>query len=467
MSSPDVVGEGHEGRGDEERLAGFLDEVLGAPGHEVVGLTRLSGGASRDTWSFELVAPHGSPGSARPLIVQRMRRGALPVAGGMAGEATLVQAAGVAGVPVPDVVAGSDDPAILGSPFVVTERLAGETLAPRLLRDERWAAVRPKLVGQSAAALAAIHRIDTDGVTHLRKDDPVRQLRMLLDGLDVARPAFELALRWLEDRRPDPVEARVVHGDFRLGNLLVDEHGLRAVLDWELAHLGDPLEDLGWFCVRAWRFGHRPPVAGLGEREELWSAYEAAGGTSVDPEAARWWEVLGTLRWGVICALQASAHTSGASRSVELAAIGRRVCETEYDLLLLLGSSPIGREELLGRLGPVHWDGASLPTPDALELLDAVREFVDGAVKDATEGRVRFHARVAANVLAALERELGSLDRRRTVHADRLAALGLADDRSLAAAIRAGRADADVRAAVDAGVLDALAVTNPEYVVER
>jgi aminoglycoside phosphotransferase (APT) family kinase protein len=127
-----------------------------------------------------------------------------------------------------------------------------------------------------------------------------------------------------------------VHGDFRLGNLLVDRSGLVAVLDWELAHLGDPLADLGWFTVRAWRFGGAGEVAGLGSIDELVDAYENAGGASVDRDALRWWQVMGTLRWGVICMLQASTHLSGASRSVELAAIGRRVCENEYDVLRLL-----------------------------------------------------------------------------------------------------------------------------------
>ena len=117
---------------------------------------------------------------------------------------------------------------------------------------------------------------------------------------------------------------------------MVGPDGLRAVLDWELAHLGDPIEDLGWFCVRAWRFGSTDPAGGFGSRDELLAAYEAAGGGAVDPAELHWWEVLGTLKWGVICVMQATAHLTGLSRSVELAAIGRRVCETEHDLLELL-----------------------------------------------------------------------------------------------------------------------------------
>ncbi|MEZ5205083.1 MAG: phosphotransferase family protein [Acidimicrobiales bacterium] len=159
-----------------------------------------------------------------------------------------------------------------------------------------------------------------------------------LDLLDEHRPAFELALRWLADRRPPERPTSVVHGDFRVGNLLVDpDHGLRAVLDWELAHLGDPLEDLGWLCVRAWRFGGDGEAGGVGPLDDLLDAYAEATGEPVSADDVHWWIVAGTLTWGLICAVQARRHLDGHVRSVELATIGRRVCETEYDLLDLIG----------------------------------------------------------------------------------------------------------------------------------
>jgi aminoglycoside phosphotransferase (APT) family kinase protein len=119
----------------------------------------------------------------------------------------------------------------------------------------------------------------------------------------------------------------------------VNEHGLAAILDWELAHLGDPMEDLGWLCVRAWRFGGAQPVAGLGTYDELFDAYEKESGIRPDFDVVRWWEILGTLKWGVICISQAATHLNGLVRSHELAAIGRRVCENEYDLIELLTES--------------------------------------------------------------------------------------------------------------------------------
>jgi aminoglycoside phosphotransferase (APT) family kinase protein len=158
----------------------------------------------------------------------------------------------------------------------------------------------------------------------------------VLAGKPDPHPVLEYVAAWLRRHRPDPVEARLVHGDFRLGNLLVDTSGIRAVLDWELAHLGDPVEDLAWLTIRAWRFGAAPEVAGCGEVDDLVGAYEAAGGATVDRDRLRWWQVMGCFRWGVICLHQVGRHLSGAERSVELAAIGRRVAEAEYDAMLLL-----------------------------------------------------------------------------------------------------------------------------------
>ena len=240
--------------------------------------------------------------------------------------ASAFRAAASAGVPVAPLVAAGDG-------FVVSERLEGETIPRRLLRDQQWSGARAVLARQCGLALRAIHSIPPAAVPGLVEQDQVGQFREILDGFGYPSPAFELGFRWLEANRPPPSSSGpvVVHGDFRLGNLLVGPEGLRAVLDWEIAHLGDPMEDLGWLCVRAWRFGSPLPVAGVGEYEELFDAY---GG--VEREVVRWWEVLGTLKWGIMCIIQASTHLSGASRSVELAAIGRRVCENEHDLLLLL-----------------------------------------------------------------------------------------------------------------------------------
>jgi aminoglycoside phosphotransferase (APT) family kinase protein len=308
-------------------LAGELTAALGG---EVLieGLRRLSGGASRVTSSFEAVAPDGT---RTPLVVQQVRSAAESTGPGMAVEAAVLRAAGEAGVPVPRVVAVGE-----GASFVVQEHVEGETIARKILRDDDFAAARPRLAAQCGRALAALHAMPVDAVPGLDVPDQMAQYRAVLDASGQPHPAFELAFRHLEATRPATSATTVVHGDFRLGNLIVGADGLRAVLDWELVHLGDPLEDLSWLCVKSWRFGAAPRVGGFGEVPELVGAYEEASGRRVDLDALRWWETFGTLKWGIMCIMQAAAHLTGAARSVELAAIGRRVCEVEHDLLLLL-----------------------------------------------------------------------------------------------------------------------------------
>jgi aminoglycoside phosphotransferase (APT) family kinase protein len=228
----------------------------------------------------------------------------------------------------------------LGEGFVM-DRVEGETIPRRILRDDAYASVRPELAAQCGRIAAQIHAIDLAALPPLPlQSAPVQldQFRAALDTFGEPHPAFELALRRLAERLPaSPPEPRLVHGDFRNGNLIVGPEGIRAVLDWELAHLGDPAEDLGWLCVRSWRFGVVDKlVGGFGDVADLLQAYAAAGGQPVDEEALRFWVGLGTLRWGVICMGQAFTHLMGTVRSVELATIGRRVAETEWDLLGIL-----------------------------------------------------------------------------------------------------------------------------------
>lgn len=315
-------------RPDTELSAG-LAEVLGLGVGDVRDVVRLSGGASRETFRF--VA------GDRALILQRQRRGDTRE---MAVEAAVLRTAHTGGVPVAEVIASStpgapaDNP--LGAAFIVMAAVEGETIARKILRDDTYAAAREMLPAHFGAALARLHTLDPAAVPGLAASDQMAMYREVLDRSGQPHPAFELAFRWLEDHRPATTATCIVHGDFRLGNVIVGADGLRAVLDWELAHVGDPMEDLGWLCVKAWRFGSPLPVAGVGDYEQLFAAYEAAGGMRVDPDVVRWWEVLGTLKWGIICIMQAGAHLSGMSRSHELAAIGRRVCENEYDLFLAL-----------------------------------------------------------------------------------------------------------------------------------
>ena len=257
----------------------------------------------------------------------------------------------------------------------------------------------------------------------------------MLDALGEARPALELGVRWLAAHRPPEGPLVTVHGDYRFGNFLVGPEGLRGVLDWELAHTGDPAEDIGWLCAPAWRFGGSGEVGGFGALPALLAAYTAAGGEAVVPARVHWWQVYATVKWATICALQASAHLSGATRSVELATIGRRVCESEWDLFGLLGTPPPAPA------GPGAADGPTAPfgRPTAAELVEAVGEYLDG-VRERSQGGARFEARVARNALGIAERELRLGPALAAAHAARLAGLGVADDAALAAALTVGRA---------------------------
>lgn len=316
---------------DEGALAAVLTQAYGLE-TRVDGLRRDSGGASRITCAFDAVT---AAGDRHPLIL-RLSAPGRSAGGPLLQEAALMRAAATAGVPTPEVVAAGDEVGPLGVPFVVMTRVAGETIPRRILRDAEFQAVRPRLARQCGEILAAVHAIPPASVPGLEAGDQLAVWREVLDGTGEPHPALELGLRRLELDRPSSSRSTVVHGDFRNGNLVVGPDGVRAVLDWELAHLGDPLEDLGWLCVKAWRFGAAPPVGGFGDYDQLVEAYESASATRVDRAALRWWETLGVLKWAVICIMQARRHLSGGERSVELAALGRRVAESEWDLLQML-----------------------------------------------------------------------------------------------------------------------------------
>jgi aminoglycoside phosphotransferase (APT) family kinase protein len=316
----------------QDSLAAVLRPILHGDA-AIDNLRALTGGASRTTWAFEAVTPD----QRRSLI---LRIGPPDdVHAGMELEARAQAAAAAAGAPVPHVLIADDSPAALGNPYLICDEIKGETIVRRIERqlDQRG---RSRLLGQCAQALAAIHRADIGAVndSQLSTQDQLIEWRDRLDAMGDTTATFEWAFRWLDSHRPARSPSRLVHGDYRMGNLIIDGSELAAVLDWELVRIGEVYEDLAWFCIRAWRFG--APVdraaGGLGSIEDFLGAYEHASGATLDRVVFHWWLVLATLRWGVICRYQAERHLSGLTRSVELAAIGRRVCETEWDLLTLL-----------------------------------------------------------------------------------------------------------------------------------
>jgi aminoglycoside phosphotransferase (APT) family kinase protein len=314
---------------EETAVAGVLATVLPAP-VTVTELHSLSGGASADTWSLDVL---DAAGVAHALIVRRgAGRGGVSLGLDARVEPLVQRAAVRAGVPAAEVVAIFDDP-VLGAGYVM-RRLTGETIPRKLLRDPAFGAALSRLAGDSAAALRAIHAVPVDELPAIPRLPAVEQLNLLESlhrSVGQPVPTFELGLRWLREHLPAPGPLCLVHGDFRMGNFLLDARGLVAVLDWELAHLGDPMEDIAWLCTRAWRFGGPGEVGGFASLADFIDGYG-----EVEPARLRFWTVLSALKWGIICQLQSFAHLSGEVPSVERAAIGRRVTETELDLLLAL-----------------------------------------------------------------------------------------------------------------------------------
>ena len=329
--------------GGATALQAGLDALLPRllPGvQRCAGLQRLSAGATLQTWSFDGV---GEGGVQHGLILRRSP-------GGLRGneslsltlEAELVRGLAGSGVPVAEVLHTLQPADGIGDGFIM-RRIAGETIARKIQRDAPYAEARRVLVGQLGAAAGALHRQPLDRLPAL----PVRSTAATLAALQrrchaMAQPdaVFEWSLKWLERHLPaEPARLHLVHGDYRLGNVIVGEEGLRAVLDWEIAHLGDPAEDLAWVCLPPWRFGQiTQPVAGLGQRNELFAAWQQATGEAVDPQRVRWWQAAGSLRWGLGCAGMRDWFESGRDPSVERAMIARRVSENQIDLLRLLDS---------------------------------------------------------------------------------------------------------------------------------
>ncbi len=336
-----------EGGVDATVSAATLAAALSGEGargpDSITGLRRLSGGANMETWAFNL--EHA--GASKPLILRRSPLGSAVAAADsplsqlpLTAEAALLPLAAAQGVSVPSVlrVLGLDDP--LGPGYVMSHE-RGEALPGRILADDRYSIAREQLARQCGATLARIHQVRPallpPEVPNQTLQERLALQQSLLDRYGNSSPVHQLALNWLTANAPEPTQHCLLHGDFRNGNLLVDEQGLVAVLDWELAHCGDPAEDLGYLCGNVWRFGRADkPVGGFGEYEDLLAGYEAVAGWAPDMATLRYWEVFCALGWGLVCLTMIDLYRSGADSSLERAAVGRRVSESEMDLLLLL-----------------------------------------------------------------------------------------------------------------------------------
>lgn len=444
------------------QFATHLETALGQPVH---ALTRLTAGASMESWAFEA-------GGER-LILRRTPGGVETHTGlggiSMATEAALICAALNHGVTAPEVRRVFDADSPIGTAYVMS-RLPGEALPPRLFRQAELTSVLSALPERLAKEMAAIHDIPLSAlpntVPRAGAADLIESYFTAYVTLGERRPVYDLAFRWLRENCPQPFEPPVlVHGDFRMGNLLIDGSGLTAVLDWEIAHLGDPHQDLAYICAPSWRFGRRDkPVGGIGEIEPFLEAYETASGQTVDRDRFLFWRVLTTLFWGSACMTMLGDWRDGSERTIERAAIGRRISEVEVDLLLLLADIEGVDAAPLPAIDNPTLDPQTGQTTLA-EMITAVSEWNDGHVTPTAQGRDRFQSRIAANLLSQLSREAqmgrAFAFRRR----DRLKALRLTPD-LLSEGLSAGTVDWRNTAIFDHlryCVMERLLIDQPDY----
>ena len=388
----------------EQQITSILMREL--PGFDhLLKAERLSGGASQETYRLEMVV-----GGQETLLAMRRSPGGQtvePAPGhpGLAVEALLMQTARIAEVPEPGIVYVLNQEDGLGDGFIM-DWLDGITLGAKVVRSPELDEVRPELARLCGQALARIHAIDLESTglsSHLDILTPTEYVEQTWNryrDYGTPQPMIDFTARWLLDNLPGDYTPALVHNDFRNGNIMFDETGIVAVLDWEVAHIGDPARDLGWICTNSWRFGRSDlPVGGFGLYEDLFQGYESVSGKPVDPLTVRWWEIFGSFWWAIGCLGMAEHYRTGPDKTVERPAIGRRSSECQVDCVNLLIPGPV---EIVQTI-----EGVALhEMPSTEELMTSVRDFLREEVMSATQGRVNFLARVAGNSLDIVIREL-------------------------------------------------------------
>ena len=424
-------------------LHAFMTRTVGAGA--LTGLTRLSGGANMESWAFDW---------ADGAYVLRRAPSADYMAGrpyGHADEAALVMAAHGAGVKAPEVVGVLADGDGMGTGYVM-RRVIAEVSPAKILANPP-----PSLLTDLGRELARIHAIPASAIPAaiplMDTAAALAELKARFIDYGGDRPVIALAIKWCEDHRPPPADPVLVHGDYRMGNVMVDADGLAVVLDWELAHRGDAHEDLAFGCMTVWRFGRiDQPAFGVGSLEDYFAAYEAAGGGKVDRDRFHFWLVYRTLWWALGCLQMGQAWRSGADPTVERVVVGRRTAEQELDLLLLLeaGASEAERARAL----PPAPLAAAAPVgePTNREMVQAVRDWLAEEIKPAAEGHGKFQVAVAMNALGIVMRDLEAGVRAE----DKVLADGL-----LSGAVTLAQPGLLVR--LRRAVLDKCAVDSPKY----
>jgi aminoglycoside phosphotransferase (APT) family kinase protein len=358
-------------------------------------LTRLTGGANMESSSFDYDgagyvlrrAPSPEMMAGRPF--------------GHDVEAAIIRAAVDGGVKAPIIIGELDPGDGIGTGYVM-KRVEADVNPAAILADPP-----APLITDIARELARIHALPTAGLAVPVMDTAaaLADLKARFIGYGGDRPILALAIKWLEDHLPTPAPPVLIHGDFRMGNLMVNRDGLAAVLDWEIAHLGDAHEDLAYGCMTVWRFGHIDrPAFGCSDLNTYFAAYEAESGMTVDRARFRFWLVYRTLWWALGCMQMADIWRTGADRTLERAVIGRRTSENELDLLMLLEDDAPQTQRLPLTLEPTP-DARRMGEPSTTEMLEAISEWIVADVKPKAEGHDKFKVAVALNALGMLARE--------------------------------------------------------------
>ncbi|MEO0441717.1 MAG: phosphotransferase family protein, partial [Pseudomonadota bacterium] len=319
----------------EKRLSAACTRALETDG-KISELQRLSGGASMESWAFVF--------GGEEFVLRRLPSGISADDEGLRGiplaiQADVIDQAVKAGVSAP-VVRGRLIPEDgIGEGFFM-DRAKGETLPHKILGNPEYLSAEATLSNQCAAQLAAIHSIDPatlpDSLEYFSPRELIQLQKDKYHEIGGSIPIYEYAFHWLFENAPETDAREPVHGDFRMGNLMITPDGISAVLDWELARFGDPVQDLAYLCTPSWRFGHYDKVAGgFDSQDNFLAAYARHSGQEVDPDRFRFWLIYSTLWWGVACMVMGEIWRSGGDRSLERTVIGRRVSEVEIDLALL------------------------------------------------------------------------------------------------------------------------------------
>ena len=474
----------------QEKLQSRLSTVLGCG--ELQSLRRLSGGANMETWSFDWLVESADP---LPMIMRRLPGNMKQVADmaqiSLDQEAALLQVVYNYDVRVPKVHYVLQEADELGCGYIM-QRIEGEALPFKLLADEKFNQARKTLAYEAGVELAQIHSIPVSelptDLPNLDEEAFFVQLRKLIDNNGNVSPVHELAFHWLKANQSENTRKVLVHGDYRNGNLLVGEKGLTAVLDWELAHVGNPVQDIGYFCATVWRFGSSLPAGGFGSYDQLLDGYESISGWRPTLEEIQYWEVYAALLWGITCGIMLGMYRSGEDSGIERAAVGRRLTESEIDILLLMDKQGMEEQVMDKQENQGNTDGdseqAAVPMPvesEALrasgttgidEMLQAVQAMLKTDVAPTQKGFTAYQLKIANNMLSIAQRELQYRDQLDELDSEIIKTLNIEIEpdkdasikHQLALAIKSGRmGQSDLLSYLRRRAVLEMQINNPRY----